>query len=156
MTVRTSPPRRGPCVVAVVGGGAAGVLCAVHLLRSATRSTSCSSSGAEQVGAGLAYGTTDPAHLLNVRASGMSAFDDEPGAGGDMAGDLAAGGLITSARWRNATSARSRRPFLSHWVKFYIMEFYSAMSHQTHGSASEDASRLSIPSVAFHAAPADQ
>ena len=26
----------------------------------------------------MAYGTTDPVHLLNVRASGMSAFDDDP------------------------------------------------------------------------------
>jgi uncharacterized NAD(P)/FAD-binding protein YdhS len=33
---------------------------------------------AERLGEGIAYGTTSPSHLLNVRAAGMSAFADRP------------------------------------------------------------------------------
>jgi uncharacterized NAD(P)/FAD-binding protein YdhS len=33
---------------------------------------------AEEIGRGLAYATTDPRHLLNVRVANMSAFADQP------------------------------------------------------------------------------
>lgn len=69
--------------VAILGAGASGCLSAVHLLRSAR------SAGVrldielwdpcERLGRGVAFGTTDPAHLLNVPAGGMSAFPDDPG-----------------------------------------------------------------------------
>jgi uncharacterized NAD(P)/FAD-binding protein YdhS len=66
--------------ILIVGGGASGVLTAAHLLRQTRvplavtlveRST--------ELGAGIAYGTSHPDHLLNVRAANMSAFPDDPG-----------------------------------------------------------------------------
>jgi uncharacterized NAD(P)/FAD-binding protein YdhS len=66
--------------VAVIGGGASGVLTAINLLgRSADpglRVEIHESSGI--VGRGIAYGTNDPSHLLNVRSRHMSAFPDVP------------------------------------------------------------------------------
>jgi len=66
--------------VAIVGGGASGVLTAINLL-SATDDPQLDvvifeTSGI--VGRGIAYGTTDQRHLLNVRARHMSAFPDHP------------------------------------------------------------------------------
>ena len=66
--------------VAVIGGGASGVLTAINLL---------TTPGGEHVavtiheaggivGRGVAYGTSDPRHLLNVRARHMSAWPDVP------------------------------------------------------------------------------
>ena len=70
-----SPPRR----VIIVGGGAAGTLVGIHL---ATRSAGTRQivivEPAERLGEGIAYSTTSPSHLLNVRADGMSAFPDHP------------------------------------------------------------------------------
>jgi len=65
--------------VVIVGGGASGALTALHLLRAdpSVSVTVVESSG--RLGAGLAYGTTDDGHLLNVRAGNMSAFPDDPG-----------------------------------------------------------------------------
>lgn len=66
--------------VAIVGGGATGVAMALHLARTLPRD------GVEIViiddrgtlGRGLAYGTNDPGHLLNVRVSNMSVYADRP------------------------------------------------------------------------------
>lgn len=62
-----------------MGGGASGVLLAAHLLGS-SRSNQLVTivEKREQLGAGIAYATTDPEHLLNVRAANMSAFPDDP------------------------------------------------------------------------------
>ena len=65
--------------VIIVGGGASGVLLACHLLRNLSeniRVTLIEKNPA--IGRGIAYGTADPAHLLNVRAANMSAFADDP------------------------------------------------------------------------------
>src|ERR1700759_959097 len=64
--------------VAIVGGGAGGVLAAVHLRRSKpdTQITLIDASGSP--GTGAAYGTNDPTHLLNVPAQRMSAWPDDP------------------------------------------------------------------------------
>ena len=64
--------------VAIVGGGAAGVLAAIHLRRSKpdAQITLIDASGRPATGA--AYGTTDPSHLLNVPAPRMSAWPDDP------------------------------------------------------------------------------
>jgi uncharacterized NAD(P)/FAD-binding protein YdhS len=66
--------------IAVVGGGASGVLTAINLLAADTDHTLSvtihEASGI--VGRGIAYGTCDPRHLLNVRARHMSAFPDIP------------------------------------------------------------------------------
>ncbi len=66
--------------VAIVGGGFSGTLVAVHLLRAARPGTRLALiERAPRIGRGVAYGTSDPWHLLNVPARGMSAFPDDPG-----------------------------------------------------------------------------
>lgn len=66
--------------VSVVGGGASGVLTAINLLAAdhdhRLRVTVHEATGI--LGRGIAYGTSDPRHLLNVRARHMSAFPDVP------------------------------------------------------------------------------
>ncbi len=78
----SSPPDKRP-VVAVVGGGFSGSMVAANLLRH-----SRSQGGALEVhlidrrgivGEGVAYGTREAAHRLNVPASGMAAWPDLPG-----------------------------------------------------------------------------
>jgi uncharacterized NAD(P)/FAD-binding protein YdhS len=76
-------PRSEKPVVAIVGGGFSGSASAAQILRQAK------ASGApmrvvllEQrgsVGEGLAYGTREDCHLLNVPAGRMSAWPDQPG-----------------------------------------------------------------------------
>ncbi len=66
--------------VAVVGGGASGVLTAINLLALSAeprlRVEIHEATGI--VGRGIAYGTNDPCHLLNVRSRHMSANPDQP------------------------------------------------------------------------------
>jgi uncharacterized NAD(P)/FAD-binding protein YdhS len=65
--------------VLVIGGGASGVLMTAHLLRHRDpqlRVTLVEKS--PELGAGIAYGTSHPDHLLNVRAANMSAFPGDP------------------------------------------------------------------------------
>jgi uncharacterized NAD(P)/FAD-binding protein YdhS len=62
----------------IVGGGASGVLMALHLLRGGHRDIRVTIvEMREQLGRGLAYATGNPSHLLNVRAANMSAFADD-------------------------------------------------------------------------------
>jgi uncharacterized NAD(P)/FAD-binding protein YdhS len=73
--------------IVIVGGGAAGTLAAIHLSRSAKAETHITiAEPRERLGEGVAYGTTDDAHLLNVPASGMSAYGDAPNHFVDWAG----------------------------------------------------------------------
>jgi len=72
---------RGPgrCDVAIVGGGASGTLTAIHLMASRAHDLTVTVHDAGgELGKGLAYGTSDPRHLLNVRSRHMSAFPDIP------------------------------------------------------------------------------
>ncbi len=65
--------------IIIVGGGASGVLLACHLLRNDDddiRATLIEKRPV--VGRGMAYSTAQPGHLLNVRATNMSAFADDP------------------------------------------------------------------------------
>ena len=62
--------------VAIVGGGASGTILAAQLARRGIASVLIDGSG--RVGRGVAYSTTEGAHLLNVRAEGMSAWAGEP------------------------------------------------------------------------------
>jgi uncharacterized NAD(P)/FAD-binding protein YdhS len=65
--------------IVIVGGGASGVLLASHLLRDSRAGLVVKIvEQREELGAGVAYSTKDPDHLLNVRAANMSAFADEP------------------------------------------------------------------------------
>src|ERR1700733_13253831 len=64
--------------VAIVGGGAAGVLAGVHLRRSKPEAQITLIDASGRPGTGAAYGTNDPAHLLNVPAHRMSAWPDDP------------------------------------------------------------------------------
>jgi uncharacterized NAD(P)/FAD-binding protein YdhS len=63
--------------VAIVGGGASGTILAAQLARRGIDSVLIDGSG--RAGRGVAYSTTEPAHLLNVRAEGMSAWSGDPG-----------------------------------------------------------------------------
>jgi uncharacterized NAD(P)/FAD-binding protein YdhS len=66
--------RRVP--VAIVGGGFSGTILAAQLARRGVASILIDGSG--RAGKGVAYSTKEPAHLLNVRAEGMSAWADDP------------------------------------------------------------------------------
>ena len=66
--------RRVP--VAIVGGGFSGTILAAQLARRSIDSVLIDGSG--RIGKGVAYSTTEPAHLLNVRAEGMSAWSGDP------------------------------------------------------------------------------
>jgi len=65
--------------VIIIGGGASGVLLACHLLRNAAFDLHVTLiEKRPEVGRGIAYFTANPDHLLNVRATNMSAFSDQP------------------------------------------------------------------------------
>ena len=66
--------RRAP--VAIIGGGFSGTILAAQLARRGIASVLIDGSG--RMGRGVAYSTDEPAHLLNVRAEGMSAWAGEP------------------------------------------------------------------------------
>lgn len=69
--------RNGPRIV-VIGGGASGVLMVLHLLRRSATARVVLVEKTDLLGCGVAYGTRDPAHLLNTRVSSMSAYADDP------------------------------------------------------------------------------
>lgn len=65
--------------VAIIGGGFAGTALAVRLRASLPEGEAILLfEDAPLAGPGLAYGTTDPTHLLNVPAGGMSLHQDNP------------------------------------------------------------------------------
>ncbi|HVW48064.1 MAG TPA: FAD/NAD(P)-binding protein [Solirubrobacterales bacterium] len=67
--------------VAIVGGGAAGALAAVHLLRERRERGALEIDLIDRTGsfgAGVAYGTQDPLHVLNVPAVRMGAIAGHP------------------------------------------------------------------------------
>src|ERR1700684_2111549 len=64
--------------VAIVGGGAAGVLAAIHLRRRKPDAQITLIDASGRPGTGAAYGTNDSTHLLNVPAPRMSAWPDDP------------------------------------------------------------------------------
>lgn len=69
--------RRGR--VAIVGGGFSGAAVAVQLARRGRHAPDITLiERNRRFGPGLAYGTKDPAHLLNVRAGNLSALPDQP------------------------------------------------------------------------------
>lgn len=65
--------------IAIVGGGFSGTLLAITLLRDPDTRVLLVEQDRERLARGLAYGTENPEHVLNVRASNMSAFADDLG-----------------------------------------------------------------------------
>lgn len=66
--------------LAIIGGGVSGAFVVLQCLRQAGKPLHILWFDKEGLFCkGLAYSTTEEAHLLNVRASNMSAFADEPG-----------------------------------------------------------------------------
>ncbi|WMJ71449.1 FAD/NAD(P)-binding protein [Stenotrophomonas sp. 24(2023)] len=75
-----SDPSFLPLDLAIIGGGAAGVLVALQVLRQARSPLAVALvEPAPSLGQGIAYATAWPQHLLNVPAAKMSAFVDVPG-----------------------------------------------------------------------------
>jgi uncharacterized NAD(P)/FAD-binding protein YdhS len=65
--------------VVIVGAGYSGTLVAVHLARADANLRIALIERGKNAGRGVAYGTTDAKHLLNVRADQMGAFPDDVG-----------------------------------------------------------------------------
>jgi uncharacterized NAD(P)/FAD-binding protein YdhS len=65
--------------VVIVGAGSSGTLLALQLARRSGPPILLIERGNAREGCGVAFGTRHPAHVLNVRAAGMSAYPDEPG-----------------------------------------------------------------------------
>lgn len=69
---------RGNSII-IVGGGASGVVLAAHLLKSPNPDLRVTLiEKRPHFGQGMAYSTLLSAHVLNVKASGMSAYADDP------------------------------------------------------------------------------
>lgn len=66
--------RRAP--VAIIGAGFSGTMAAAQLAQRGVRSILVEDGG--RAGQGIAFSTSDPAHLLNVPAGNMSAWPDRP------------------------------------------------------------------------------
>ncbi|RBM09744.1 FAD/NAD(P)-binding protein [Novacetimonas cocois] len=65
--------------IAIVGGGAGGVLAAIHLAQRTDPKGIMVIEPRVRIARGVAYSTSEPVHLLNVRASNMGALADGPG-----------------------------------------------------------------------------
>jgi uncharacterized NAD(P)/FAD-binding protein YdhS len=66
--------------IIIVGGGASGVVLAAHLLKSSNPDLRVTLVEKRvHFGQGIAYSTLLSAHVLNVAATGMSAYADDPG-----------------------------------------------------------------------------
>lgn len=65
--------------VVIIGAGYSGTMVAVHLARARRGLRVALIDRGRTFGRGVAYGTTDPKHLLNVQADQMGAFPDDIG-----------------------------------------------------------------------------
>ncbi|MBD1853724.1 FAD/NAD(P)-binding protein [Leptolyngbya sp. FACHB-711] len=81
-TMRTTIPAKSfasaSMRIGIVGGGLSGVMVAVHLLKQATNPLEIFLIDQNSIGEGVAYGTRQDCHLLNVPAGKMSFFADQP------------------------------------------------------------------------------
>lgn len=65
--------------IAIVGGGCSAAIVVLHLLKKSEKACHIEVfDQCERIGLGVAYGTSDPLHCLNVPASRMGAFSDRP------------------------------------------------------------------------------
>ncbi len=67
----------GP-VIAIIGGGFTGAALALHIAAALPSGRILAFEPRREIGLGLAYSTTDPAHRLNARANRMSLYPDDP------------------------------------------------------------------------------
>jgi uncharacterized NAD(P)/FAD-binding protein YdhS len=74
----------GATTIAIVGAGFSGICLAAHLHRAARRPVHILVFDRSKGNASVAFGTRDPAHLLNGPVSSHSAFDDIPNDFGDF------------------------------------------------------------------------
>jgi uncharacterized NAD(P)/FAD-binding protein YdhS len=103
--------------VAIVGAGFSGTMLALNLLEQADVEVLLIERDRHRMGAGVAYSSTESAHLLNVRAGNMSAFADRPDHFCDW---LAARGLgCDSAFVTRATYGRYLREALAQAMERY-------------------------------------
>ncbi|MDM0014693.1 FAD/NAD(P)-binding protein [Variovorax sp. J22P168] len=73
----SSSPHRSH--ILIVGGGFAGIATVLRLIKDATHPLHLTvAEPRAQLGLGIAYGTTDPDHLLNGPAGMFSVYDDDP------------------------------------------------------------------------------
>jgi uncharacterized NAD(P)/FAD-binding protein YdhS len=77
-TAKPVPATPRQRTVAVIGGGFSGTMTAANLLRQNFSGRVALIERSGTIGEGLAYGTKEPAHLLNVPAGRMSAWPDRP------------------------------------------------------------------------------
>ncbi|NTU65239.1 MAG: FAD-dependent oxidoreductase, partial [Chloroflexi bacterium] len=76
----TASSSDNPRTIVIIGGGFSGTMVAVHLLRSTTVPIIIKLiERSPAVGLGIAYGTREDCHWLNVPAGNMSAFPDDAG-----------------------------------------------------------------------------
>ncbi|HEY9215330.1 MAG TPA: FAD/NAD(P)-binding protein, partial [Ancylobacter sp.] len=65
--------------IGIIGGGFTGAVFAVHLARAATTALDIEIiEPRETVGAGLAYGSCEPEHRINVPSDRLTVFAEDP------------------------------------------------------------------------------
>jgi len=103
-------------VVTIVGGGASGLLTALHVLDRVDAPTRVVVvEPRAELGRGVAYGTTNPEHLLNTRAGCMSAYPDRPG---------------HFAEWARRSGVTGADDFLPRsWFGDYLQSLVGAVEH---------------------------
>lgn len=84
--------------VAIIGAGFSGTLLALNLLRFDGPRATLIERNPIRLGRGVAYSTTGASHLLNVRASNMSAFPDRPSDFSDWLSDTSGAAPAEFAR----------------------------------------------------------
>ena len=77
---KTSVAHSAPLRIIIIGGGYTGVAYVIHLIGHTSRALQIDIvEPAAVLGRGVAYGTDDPAHRINVPSERMSLFRDDPG-----------------------------------------------------------------------------
>ncbi|MCE7796128.1 FAD/NAD(P)-binding protein [Sphingobium sufflavum] len=113
--------------IAVIGGGFSGTLLAINLLRHCRGRVLLIEREPDRLGRGLAYGTDNPEHMLNVRASNMSAFPDD---------------LDHFSRWLSADGREGEKEGTNRFVPRRVYGRY--LAEQLHAARAEAPGRLEL------------
>lgn len=123
--IHPSAPTAPPTVV-VVGGGFSGSMSAAQLLLSAKQANLPLHAALIErrgaIGEGVAYGTREPVHLLNVPAGRMSAWPDHPD------------DFVQWAERRRGAAVAPGEFLPRQWYGEYVRETLLATARQTEGS----------------------